>query len=424
MSSSTDILVAVGMDIGSSYSRVAVATSESTNQARIISNTLGHFETRSITTLEQHDSQNAQYVHGDAALRILEKEKKPTPSIREMIQNDSVAACEAFLGHVVSLASDATASSLHQLRLVLAVPMDASPKYVEKLMQMTQAGMKQQISEKKHRKHHFVVGMISEPAAVCIAHGVTEASSSLYQRILVVDMGASGLKLSRLYTNGRTCCILSLQSYTVIQEISGPALIALLAKHVASQFERKHKLPCGEVWEMKKARFKLQHASQVALQSLQQNSTVTITIDGLYEGLDCHVQVSKPRWDMLTAPLLRKVQAALQEYQDVHAVLLAGSGSSFLESTVSQTFPNAYRGKSSSVAPQEAVALGCALHAAACLQHVTVKLTTPTHDGVVTSPVEIGIGTAEDDIDILIDKGTPLPAHVVHTIGKCPSDTA
>jgi molecular chaperone DnaK (HSP70) len=87
MSSSTDTLVAVGMDIGSSYSRVAVATSESINQARIISNTLGHFETRSITTLEQHDSQNPQYIHGDAALRILENEKK-------LAQNSSlIRAC-------------------------------------------------------------------------------------------------------------------------------------------------------------------------------------------------------------------------------------------------------------------------------------------------------------------------------------------
>ena len=229
------------------------------------------------------------------------------------MNKDSVAACEAFLGHVVRLASDATAAPMHQLRLVLAVPMDASPEYIEKLKTMTLAGMKQQIVEKKHRKHHLVVGMISEPAAVCIAHQVTTHASSarqiMYPRILVVDMGASGLKLSRLYTNGSTSRILSCSSYKVVEEISGPALVTLLAQHVASQFERKHKLPAGEVWELKKARFKLQHASEVALQSLQ-NSTVTITVDGLYEGMDCHVQVSKPRWDMLTAPLLRNVQAS------------------------------------------------------------------------------------------------------------------
>ena len=102
---------------------------------------------------------------------------------------------------------------------------------------------------------------------------------------------------------------------------------------------------------------------------------------------------------------------------------MAGSGSSFLENTVAQTFPNVHRGIPN-VSPQEAVALGCALHASACLQHATVKLTTPTHDGVVMSPVEIGIGTDKGEMDVIIGKGTPLPAHVVHTIYKCPSDSS
>ena len=81
MSSSIDPVVAVGIDVGSSYSRVAVATaassSESTSQARVISNTLGHFETRSMTTREQQD--NDAYIHGNAALLNFGKGKEGYP---------------------------------------------------------------------------------------------------------------------------------------------------------------------------------------------------------------------------------------------------------------------------------------------------------------------------------------------------------
>lgn len=108
--------VAVGIDVGSSQSRVAVCSSSAA--PRVVSNTLGHRSTLSMTTLE-----DTHYVHGEAALWLLQTEKKPTRSIRDMLlasngddENDATsgAAREAFLlGHVGSLASDATASSPH-----------------------------------------------------------------------------------------------------------------------------------------------------------------------------------------------------------------------------------------------------------------------------------------------------------------------
>jgi len=424
MSSDT---VAVGIDVGSSQARVAVCSSD--NAARVVSNTLGHRSTLAMTTLE-HDN---HHVYGEAALRLLQKEKKPTPSVRDMLlssDNDDEeentssdgAACEAFLGHLGSLASDATASSPQQLRLVLSVPMDASSEYIDTIKGVTEAGIKKSISDKKQRKHHVVVGVISDPAAVCIAHGLTDhTSTKQYGNILVIDAGASGLNISHLQTNG-TSRILSLVNHRTLNEVSGPALVTVLSQHVASQFERKYKIPAGEVWETKKARYKLLQACESTLQSLKNStSTIHITIDGLYEGMDCHIPLSKPRWEMLTSPLLRKAQAFLEDHSSIQpdAVLLAGSGWSFLEASVEKTFPGAYRGIAN-VPPEEAVALGCALHAASCLEHEKVKLTAPTHSDVVLSPVEIGIGSDESNLVTIIGKGTPLPAHVVHILSPQP----
>jgi molecular chaperone DnaK (HSP70) len=133
--------------------------------------------------------------------------------------------------------------------------------------------------------------------------------------------------------------------------------------------------------------------------------------------MDCHIEISKPRWEMVSGPLLRKAQAFLQEHVSLQpdTVLLAGSGSSFVGPSVDKAFPDCHRGISN-IAPEEAVALGCARHAASNLEHDNVKLTTPTQDDVNVSPVAIGIGTSEDNVETIIGKGTPLPAHVVHTM--------
>lgn len=431
--STDNTTVAVGIDVGSRLSRVAVCSSSAESTARVVSNTNGHRSTLSMTTLEQ----DRHFVHGEAALRLLEKEKKPTPSIRDMMlacndddeeedDNAAAAACEAFLGHLGSLASDATASSPQDLRVVLSVPMhsitssEKNDEYMDTIKGVTEAGIKKTIQDKRQRKHHVVVGIISDAAAVCIAHGLTDTTcSKQYSNILVIDAGASGLNVSLLKMNG-TSKILSLVKHETLAQVSGPALVTLLAKHVASQFERKYKIPSGEVWESKRARSKLLHACELTLSSLKNNSggSIHITIDGLYEGMDCHTPLSKPRWEMLTAPLLRKAQAFLEGYASSiqpDAVLVAGSGFSFVDATVKSTFPDAYRGIST-IPPEEAVALGCALHAAACLEHDVVKLTAPIHEDVVTSPVAIGIGSDESSVETIIGKGTPLPAHVVYTL--------
>jgi molecular chaperone DnaK (HSP70) len=407
----SDAKVAVGIDVGSSQARVAVCANDS---PRVVSNTLGHRSTLALTALENGDS----YVFGDAALRLLQKEKKPMPTVRDILISDNEeesAACEAFLRFQASLASDAMATTLGQLRVILSVPVDASSEYVDSLKGVTEAGIKSAIEDKKQRKHHFVVGVITDPAAVCIAHRLTDSSSALRSNILVIDAGASGLSISHLSSNG-TSRIFSLVSHRRLEEVSGQALVALLAKHVASQFERKNRIPTGDVWDSKKTRFKLLQACEPALQSLK-TSTIHITIDGLYEGMDCHVEISKPRWEMVSGPLLRQAQAFLQEFESLQpdTVLLAGSGASFVGPSVDKTFPDCYRGISN-IAPEEAVALGSARHAASCLEHDIVKLTTPTQDEVVLSPVAIGIGTSEHDLETIIGKGTPLPAHVVHTM--------
>ena len=410
MSTNDKNTVAVGIDLGSSQARVAVCGTDS----RVVSNTLGHRSTLAMAALEHDD----HYVFGDAALKLFQKEKKPMPSVRDVLMNDveEHATCERFLGHLGSLASDATASTLAQLRIVLSVPVDATSDYIDNLKGVTEAGIKSQIDDKKQRKHHVVVGVISDPAAVCIAHRLTDTSSALRSCILVIDAGASGLTISHLQING-TSRIVSLVNHKRLQEVSGPALVTLLGKHVASQFERKNKLPEGEVWESKKARFKLLQACEIALQSLKNStSSIHITIDGLYEGIDCHVPLSKPRWDMVSGPLLRKAQAFVEDHVSLKpdAVLLTGGGATFLQPSVDKAFPDCYRGISN-VAPEEAIALGCALDARSCLAHDTVKITSPTQE-VSLSPVAIGIGVSEDQVDTIIGKGTPLPAHVVHTM--------
>jgi len=314
-----------------------------------------------------------------------------------------------------------------------------------------------------------VVGVLTDPTAVCLAHGLADASASSpsaaalhlgsdshsnpqpppppgpshWRHALVVDWGASGLTLSHITRMGSSH-ILSLVSTTNDASLSGRTLTDLLVSHCAAQFERKCRV--SGVLESKKAKARLEAACEVAIRTLGRATSCHVTVDGLYEGMDLNVPVSRPRFDMLCGPSLRKAEAQVKAIQEALAgsdggaasfdvVLLAGNVSLMpsVKAMVDRCFPvanedgtaAAWRGRAD-IPPDEAVAMGCAKHAAALVD--PARPVPPAETGgdrrrfwrqetVVTSPVTVGVCMWGDDSKkcpplALIEVGTPLPAFV------------
>mmetsp|Transcript_2558 Transcript_2558/g.5474 ORF Transcript_2558/g.5474 Transcript_2558/m.5474 type:complete len:316 (+) Transcript_2558:79-1026(+) len=236
---------------------------------------------------------------------------------------------------------------------------------------------------------------------------------------------------------------------TIVKQVtdtscSGTAIISALAKHCASLFERKSKV--SGVLESKKACHRLEIACESAVRTLSRAPTVAVAVDGLFEGIDMNVPISRPRFDMLMSGILRKAETLLETFTgedgvDFDVVLMAGnvcdmpSASNLIRTKL---FPNANPGRAD-VPPDEAVAMGCARHAASILSCDTHskhggKRTDdnglgPATRKVKACPLTIGICRVENskvngDVEKvisdtavpLVEVGEPLPVNVTRKI--------
>lgn len=251
-------------------------------------------------------------------------------------------------------------------------------------------------------------GIISESAAVCLAYDdVIDVQDG--QRVLVLDGGASGLKATILLNRNGLWVKEYKQS---LKEVNGNALVDALGQAVAQQFEQKHRFPRGEVFESRKAKAKLRRACESGLKTLQINNTVTIMVDGLYEGMDCQVSISKPKWEHISSKLARMAKQFLSQLPEVDFVLPSGNMHTWLKPIAKAVFKEKLI-SSSSIDPSEAVALGCARQAYYSLSE---DLPTEPTIEITLSPISIGIKKDNEGDVTIIDQGTPLPCTATQSL--------
>jgi molecular chaperone DnaK (HSP70) len=346
--------VAVGIDLGSFNARVATFD-ESLGHPVCAHNNDGHRTTRVVLDDSSSDG------------------KFSASSLDRFLQEN-----------LIQLASDAAHTK--DLSIITSIPNDMVLEESKEWIQVLQN----------------TGGVMTEAAAVCLAYDLEDKAKS-NQKILVVDGGASSLKVAILRgINGLWC----LESTKKLCSVNGAALVEPLAQSVAQQFETKHRFPRGEVWQSKKARAKLQKACEAGLTTLQINNTLTIHVDGLYEGMDCQATISKAKWDHLSSKLVKDTKDFLEKLPgDVDTVLLSGNMHVWLKPIVQSVFPG--RLLSSTIDPAEAIALGCTKQAKWNLSHASQAAGFATVH-VPMSPVAIAINKDQ----IVIEEGTPLPVVV------------
>lgn len=399
--------IPVGLDISSIYSRIAVD-----GRQGVVSNTQGDRFTLALVAREA----SGDYVVGEAGLRLDGHVALIDNNDLDHDEKDDLAACQAFLQYMIQLAADNAAVSVDQLRLVVACPSlmtregsggnNTKKDWIERVNQACRS----LIVDKKKRKEDCVVGVMTKAAATCVAHQQHHQHDDILVEdgtILVVDMdGDSSLQLSVMAVTGG---VYSEVSTVYVDGVSGPELLKILSTHVATHFERQNRLQRGEVMESKKAKTKLLKEAQRVL--LSGGNTMTFMLDGLYEGLDCNVNISKPRWELMTAALVAKVEAALTAIEvQIDSVLLSGAWATlFVKHSIEKIFADKL--KMSSLAAEEAVVLGCAKQAGLILAKPGLAVKTCTVE-VPVSPVTIGVG----DGVVLIPKGSPLPFKISHIV--------
>mmetsp|Transcript_34489 Transcript_34489/g.62038 ORF Transcript_34489/g.62038 Transcript_34489/m.62038 type:complete len:565 (-) Transcript_34489:133-1827(-) len=494
--------VPIGIDLGSLHARVAIGNINHSTPVdgvtdirvlpNVISNAQGSRYTLALVGLdianaeENGKTEETRHIFGEAARRALAREKKPTISkdpssmVRELVRSSSsvvkddstaekAAAAVAFFSHLTDLACDASSSHPSKLRTVVSVPVASTPEEQIGIVETVERGIHDALAarlstkeakalRKKGEEEPSVMAIITDPSAVCIAHGLTEmeqpgtidlatsksGTPSSWKNVLVIDWGASGLTATHICRKSTNSSLLTIVRHVTDASCSGTDIVSALAKHCASMFERKSRV--SGVLDSKKACHRLEMACESAVRTLSRAPTVTVAVDGLFEGIDMSVLISRPRFDMLMSGILRKAETLLQTFTspeevDFDVVLLAGnvcdmpSASNLIRTKL---FPNANAGRGD-VPPDEAVAIGCARHAASILscdthsKHGGKKADDislgPATRKVKTCPLTIGIcqienGKVNGDLEEiitnnsvpLIEVGEPLPVNVTRNI--------
>ncbi|KAL7511903.1 hypothetical protein ACHAXN_009116 [Cyclotella atomus] len=490
----TEELIPIGIDLGSLHARVAIGNiahqklpSKGSVDTRplpnVISNAQGSRFTLALVGIDKSldDGAEERHVFGEAARRALARDKKPSISkdpssmIRELIKSSSSMAdsgddeksknAAAFFQHLSELACDASSSHPSKLRTVVSVPVACTKEEQIGIVQSVECGISEAMAARKgdgakkkkkkvEEEDNVVIGVISDPAAVCIAHGLTESENeavdftggaassekaSSSKNVLVIDWGASGLTATHIRCTSSSSGLLSIVRHEKDASCSGVAIAETLIAHCASMFERKNKV--SGVLESVKAHHRLEMACESAVRTLSRAPTTTVTVDGLFEGIDCSVPISRPRFDMMINGILRKAETLLSSFvvdgEEFDSVFVAGNVCDMPSATNlirTKLFPNASAGRGD-VPADEAVAIGCARHAAAILSCDTHSKSNASGEDigdtareVTLCPLTIGVciveaGKENGELGAAISKGVPLiqvgdplPSNVTRTI--------
>jgi len=262
-----------------------------------------------------------------------------------------------------------------------------------------------------------VLRIINEPTAAAIAYGLDKkrGNSSGEINVLIFDLGGGTFDVSILSIEDG---IFEVKSTAGDTHLGGEDFDNRLVEHFIKEFQRKHKKDIGQ---NKRAIRRLRTACERAKRTLSASAQANIEIDSLFEGVDFYTSITRARFEELCSDLFRgtlqPVEKALRDAKmdksSIHDIVLVGGSTRIPK--VQKLLSDFFNGKelNKSINPDEAVAYGAAVQAAI--------LTGETHSSVSdvllldVAPLSLGIETAGGVMTALIKRNTTIPTKQTQT---------
>merc|ERR1719471_2209881 len=259
-----------------------------------------------------------------------------------------------------------------------------------------------------------VLRIINEPTAAAIAYGLDNAEETEEKNVLIFDLGGGTFDVSLLTIDEGIFQVLATAGDT---HLGGEDFDNRLVEFCIQDFKKKNKL---DIRESARAMRRLRTACEQAKRSLSGARRVTIEVDTLYEGIDYHVVVSRPKFEKLCeadfqrcmAPVSRVLQDAKMSKNDVHEVVLVGGSTRIPK--IQELLSKFFNGKelNKTINPDEAVAWGASLQAAVLGGDETVEDQPVLVD---VAPLSLGIETAGGVMTKIIQRGKSIPCKASQT---------
>ncbi|XP_015697583.2 heat shock cognate 70 kDa protein-like [Oryza brachyantha] len=430
---------AVGIDLGTTYSCVAVRRH---NRSEVITNDQGNRLTPSCVAFTAVDRFVGDAAENQAALNPSNTVFEVKRLIGRRFSDESVQEdIKLWPFKVVAGRDDRPAIVVqHEGKVRQFVPEEISAMVLTKLREAAEAYLGEAVKDavvtvpvyfsNAQRQATLDAGAIAglnvmriihEPSAAAIAYGLDKmpkasgSNAAGGRMVLIFDLGGGTLDVS-LLSVGPGVDTFEVKAAAGDTHLGGADFDNEMVKHFIKEFVRKHGVVEGEVMRNQKALRRLRTACERAKRMLSFMPQAGVEVDSLHDGIDLCTKISRSQFEELNKHLFVKcVDAVAKCLRDagmdkdaVNDVLLVGGSSRIprVQSMLHEFFQE--KKLRQSVNPDEAVAYGAAIQAAA----LSGGGEADTKNVVLRDikPLSLGIEVRDDfTMSVVIPRNTFIP---------------